>query len=72
MRKFKIPAIPKKTNKTIRFPDAVIEKVEETIRGTDCTFSAFIAAGTEFTLEMLEEEKKEKQRSEEIHIQRKS
>ncbi|MBU5451412.1 YlcI/YnfO family protein [Acetivibrio sp. MSJd-27] len=71
MRKFKIPAIPKKTNKTIRFPDTVIEKVEENIRGTDCTFSAFIVAGTEFTLEMLEEEKKEKG-SEEIHSHRKS
>lgn len=71
MKKFKIPEISKTTNKTIRFSNTVIEKVEESIRGTDCTFSAFIIAGTEFTLEMLEEEKKEKG-SEEIHSHRKS
>ena len=42
MRDFHIPKIPATTNKSIRFPNDVIDKVEEAIRGTDCTFSAFV------------------------------
>ena len=42
MRKFKIPAVPPTTNKSIRFPNDVISQVEEAIRGKDCTFSAFV------------------------------
>ena len=37
---FKIPNIPPTTNKSIRFPNDVIEQVEEAIRGRDCTFTA--------------------------------
>ena len=47
-RKFKIPAVPKTTPKNIRFPNEVIEKVEEAIRGTDTTFSAFVIAATKW------------------------
>ena len=36
---FKIPNIPPTTNKSIRFPNDVIEQVEEAIRGRDCTFT---------------------------------
>ena len=42
MKKFKIPKTPSSTNKSIRFPDDLIEQVEEAIRGQDCTFSAFV------------------------------
>lgn len=55
-RKFKIPAVPKTTPKNIRFPNEVIEKVEEAIRGTDTTFSAFVIAVTKWALESLEEQ----------------
>ncbi len=44
MSGFKIPSIPPTTNKAIRFPNDLIEDVEELIRGRDCTFSAFVIA----------------------------
>lgn len=56
MRKFKIPKVYTTTNKTIRFPDDVIEQVEEAIRGTNCNFSAFIIEATRVALENLKEE----------------
>ena len=56
MRKFKIPKVYTTTNKTIRFPDDVIEQVEEAIRGTNCSFSAFIIEATRVALENLKEE----------------
>ena len=56
MRKFKIPKGYSSTNKTIRFPDDVIERVEEAIRGTNCNFSQLITEATRFALENLEEE----------------
>ncbi len=55
MKKFKIPSIPSTTNKTIRFPDDVIESVEKAISGKDCTFSAFVIAAVRMALENLEE-----------------
>lgn len=56
MGKFKIPKIPSSTNKTIRFPNDVIEGVELAIRGQDCTFSAFVIAATRMALEDLREQ----------------
>ena len=53
---FKIPNIPPTTNKSIRFPNAVIEQVEEAIRGRDCTFTAFVVAAVRAALESLKEE----------------
>lgn len=44
---FKIPSIPPTTNKTIRFPNDLIEEVEQLIEGKDCTFSAFVVAAVE-------------------------
>ena len=41
---FKIPSIPPTTNKTIRFPNDLIDRVETLIRNRDCTFSAFVIA----------------------------
>lgn len=54
MGKFKIPSIPPTTNKTIRFPNDVIEQVEAAIQGKDCTFSAFVIAAVRAALEDIE------------------
>ena len=56
MRKFKIPAVPPTTNKSIRFPNDVMSQVEEAIRGKDCTFSAFVVEAVRVALENLAEE----------------
>ncbi len=55
MAGFKIPSIPPTTNKTIRFPNDVIEEVEQAIVGKDCTFSAFVIAAVRAALEELKE-----------------
>ena len=55
MKKFKIPSIPPTTNKCIRFPNNVIEDVENAIRGKDCTFTAFVVEAVKVALENLEE-----------------
>ena len=56
MRKFKIPAIPPTTSKSIRFPNDVIDEVEAAIQGKDSSFSAFVIAATRWALESLKEE----------------
>lgn len=56
MRKFKIPKQYTTTNKTIRFPDDVIAQVEEAIRGTECSFSAFVIEAVRVALDNLKEE----------------
>lgn len=56
MKPFHIPKIPATTNKSIRFPNDVIEQVEEAIRGTDCTFSAFVVEAPRVALENLKEQ----------------
>lgn len=53
MGKFQIPSTPPTTNKTIRFPNDVVEGVEEAIKGKDCTFSAFVIAAVRAALEDL-------------------
>ncbi len=55
MSKFKIPSTPPTTNKTIRFPNDVVEAVEAAIKGKDCTFSAFVIAAVRSALEDIEE-----------------
>ncbi len=60
MKKFKIPTTPPTTNKCIRFPNDVIEKVEQAITGKDCTFTAFVIEAVKVALENLEEENSEK------------
>ena len=56
MGKFQIPATPPTTNKTIRFPNDVVEQVETAIQGKDCTFSAFVIAAVRAALDDLNEE----------------
>jgi len=56
MRKFKIPSVPPTTNKCIRFPNDVIEKVENAIKDTPCTFTAFVVEAVKVALENIDEE----------------
>lgn len=56
MKKFKIPEIPPTTSKCIRFPNNIIEEVENAIVGKDCTFSAFVIEAVRIALENLKEE----------------
>lgn len=56
MKKFKIPNIPPTTNKCIRFPNDIIEDVENAIVGKNCTFSAFVVEAVRVALENISEE----------------
>lgn len=58
MSGFKIPSIPPTTNKTIRFPNDLIDQVEEAIKGKNCTFSAFVIAAVRMALEDLNQQDK--------------
>ena len=68
MREFripkKVPKIPTSTNKSIRFPNTMIEQVEEAVRGTDCTFSAFVVESVRMSLQDLAEQKEKQQQNE--------
>lgn len=55
MKKFKLPVVPQTTSKSIRFPNEVIDQVEEAIRGTEVSFSAFVIEATRVALENLKE-----------------
>ncbi len=57
MKKFKIPSIPPTTSKSIRFPNDLIDKVENAIAGKNCTFTAFVIEAVRVALENIEEEK---------------
>lgn len=60
MKKFKIPAVPPTTSKSIRFPNDVIEQVEAQIQGKDCTFTAFVVEAVRWALENLEQQQQKK------------
>ena len=51
---FKIPSIPPTTNKTVRFPNDLIERVEALICNKDSTFSAFVVASVRAAVEEVE------------------
>ena len=59
MAGFEIPRTPATTNKTIRFPNDVIDDIEKAIAGKDCTFSAFVIAAARNALRELGEREKE-------------
>ena len=42
-------------NKTIRFPNDVVEAVEQAIQGKNCTFSAFVIAAVRAALEDIDQ-----------------
>ena len=52
----KIPKAPPSTTKSIRFPNALVEQVEQAIQRTECTFSAFVLEAVRFALEHSEQE----------------
>lgn len=54
MGRFQIPKIPPTLNKTIRFPNDVVEAVERAIAGQNCTFSAFVIAAVRAALDDLD------------------
>lgn len=56
MSAFKIPCIPSTSQKTIRFPDTTIERVEKAIVGKDCTFSKFVIEATNSALDELDKQ----------------
>ena len=43
-------------NKTVRFPNDIVEEVEKGIKGKDCTFSAFVIAAARAALDDLRNE----------------
>lgn len=55
MGKFTIPETPPTVNKTIRFPNDIVEGIEQSIQGKDCTFSAFVIAAVRAALEDLKD-----------------
>ena len=58
-KKFKLPAVPKTTQKNVRFPNDVITLVEDAIKGTEVTFSDFVIEATRVALENLKETEEE-------------
>lgn len=56
MKKFKIPSVPPTTNKCIRFPNDIIDEVENAIKGKNCTFTAFVIEAVRVALENLNED----------------
>jgi len=56
MKKFKIPSVPPTTNKCIRFPNDIIEQVENAISGKNCTFTAFVVEAVRVALENIKED----------------
>lgn len=54
--KFKIPAIPPTTGKSIRFPNDIIVRIEEAIQGKECTFTAFVVEAVRVALKDIEED----------------
>ncbi len=57
MNNFKIPIIPPTSQRSIRFPNDLIEDVENAIKDKQTTFSAFIVAATRHAINELEDTK---------------
>lgn len=55
MKKFKIPSVPPTTNKCVRFPNNIIEDVENAISGKNCTFTAFVIEAVRVALENIKD-----------------
>lgn len=55
MSRFQISKIPATTNKSIRFPNDLIDQVENAIVGKECTFSAFVIEAVRMALRDLDE-----------------
>ena len=55
-KRFQLPAIPETTPKNIRFPNDMIQQVQQAIQGTNVTFSRFVIEATRAALESMHEE----------------
>jgi len=55
MAKFKIPTTPSTINKCIRFPEDIVSNVESTIKGKNCTFSAFVIEAVRVALKSIDD-----------------
>ena len=55
-RKFRLPSVPGTTPKNIRFPNEIIQQVDEAIQGTNVSFSRFVIEATRVALESMREE----------------
>ena len=55
MSQFKIPIVPSTTQRSIRFPNDLINDVEKIIQGKESTFSAFVVAATRHAIDELKE-----------------
>ncbi len=55
MSNFKIPIIPSTTQRSIRFPNDLIEDIENSIRGKETTFTAFVVAASRHAINELNE-----------------
>lgn len=53
MAKFKIPLTPSTTQRSIRFPNDLIDSIESIIQGKETTFSAFVVAATRHAIDEL-------------------
>ena len=53
MSSFKIPIIPSTTQRSIRFPNDLIEDIENAIKNKETTFSAFVIAASRHAIEEL-------------------
>ena len=61
MKKFKVPVLPSTSIKSVRFPNEIIEEVEQIIQsktnsGYSCTFSAFVNEAVKIAIEQVKEE----------------
>lgn len=56
MSSFKIPIIPSTTQRSIRFPNNIIDDVEELIKGKETTFTAFVVEATRHAINELKDE----------------
>ena len=55
IEKFKIPVVPRTTNRSIRFPNDVLAGVDKAIADKDCTFTAFVVEAVRVALRNVEE-----------------
>lgn len=64
---FKIPSIPPTTSKSIRFPNDIIERVEQRITGQNCTFTAFVVEAVRAVLDDLDAQSREEEKTKKGH-----
>ncbi len=58
MSNFKIPIIPSTTQRSIRFPNDLIDEIENAIKGKETTFTAFVVAASRHAIDELKDTEK--------------